>query len=345
MDKAKFMAKCLAIVLIPFLFVSDIHSYTRVMMDELYQDGRIDVLFLGASHTYRSYDVAKIEKGTGLNGFNAGSSSQQLQGSYYLLKEANENNGVDTVILDVTYMMMDYEEPEEKATYIISDYIRDLSNKYDYLYDAFGLKGVENGILPYLHGISVSPQTVIEHITRNYKNDSYEYVTYSHEAYKGQGFVYNYENVSDDYIFQDTEMNVDHLFSDFSLQYMQKIIDYCKENDIDLKLVDPPMPDGTLVSAKYFQNYVDAVRRIASINNLEYWEFNLVRKQIMTLTRDDFQDNVHLNGHGAEKFTQCIVLMLNQELVEPFYDTYEEKLTLNPDGTYVEIIDQTGRVE
>ncbi|MBO7124510.1 MAG: hypothetical protein J6V74_01550, partial [Bacteroidales bacterium] len=38
-----------------------------------------------------------IERETGLNCFNAGSSSQQLQGSYYLIKEANETCGVKRV--------------------------------------------------------------------------------------------------------------------------------------------------------------------------------------------------------------------------------------------------------
>ena len=42
-----------------FLLVDDVHSYSRVMLQELYRDaGNIDTLFLGSSHCYRSVDPA-----------------------------------------------------------------------------------------------------------------------------------------------------------------------------------------------------------------------------------------------------------------------------------------------
>ena len=40
-----------------FLLVDDVHSYSRAMLQELYADaGKIDTLFLGSSHCYRSVD-------------------------------------------------------------------------------------------------------------------------------------------------------------------------------------------------------------------------------------------------------------------------------------------------
>ena len=45
-----------------FLLVDDVHSYSRVMLQELYRDaGNIDTLFLGSSHCYRSVDPAAVD--------------------------------------------------------------------------------------------------------------------------------------------------------------------------------------------------------------------------------------------------------------------------------------------
>ena len=203
MDKVKFLIKCLIVLAMVFVFnycfVADINSYTRVMMDELYKDGHIDVLFLGASHTYRTFDPEIIEEKTGLNVFNAGSSSQQVQGSYYLLKDVYEKNGVEVVFFDVTYHMLAVEgTPDKTATYIIADYMKGLKNKYHYLWDAYGSEGVVNGTFPFLHSLNLSVSTLVEHIKREHIRNPYSYITYDNEAYQGQGFVYSYETVAEE---------------------------------------------------------------------------------------------------------------------------------------------------
>ena len=81
-----------------FLLVDDIHSYSRVMLQELYADaGNIDTLFLGSSHCYRSVDPAQVDAALGTHSFNAGSSQQLPDGSYYMLKEAAAQNPLKTV--------------------------------------------------------------------------------------------------------------------------------------------------------------------------------------------------------------------------------------------------------
>lgn len=85
-----------------FLLVDDVHSYSRVMLQELYADaGNIDTLFLGSSHCYRSVDPAQVDAALGTHSFNAGSSQQLPDGSYYMLKEAAAQNPLKTVYLEM----------------------------------------------------------------------------------------------------------------------------------------------------------------------------------------------------------------------------------------------------
>ena len=87
-----------------FLLVDDVHSYSRVMLQELYADaGNIDTLFLGSSHCYRSVDPAQVDAALGTHSFNAGSSQQLPDGSYYILKEAAAQNPLKTVYLEMFY--------------------------------------------------------------------------------------------------------------------------------------------------------------------------------------------------------------------------------------------------
>ena len=72
-----------------FLLVVDVHSYSRAMLQELYADaGKIDTLFLGSAHCYRSVDPNAVDAALGTYSFNAGSSQQLPDGSYYMLREA-----------------------------------------------------------------------------------------------------------------------------------------------------------------------------------------------------------------------------------------------------------------
>lgn len=338
MYRIKFVIKCMVIlmtmIIINFCFVGDVHSYTRIMMDELYEDDYITLFFLGTSHMYYSLDINNIEKETGLNAFCAGSARQQMIDSYYLLREANEKNGVKMVFLDVIYTIQQSDENEEVKTYFITDYMRAGRNKYVYLWDSIGVNGFLNDIFPVMHRAYFSLETVKEHFTKEYKNNSYEYVTYKDEGYGGQGFAWSCKTISEGTEFKDpVVIDKDKVLSDFSLEYLYKIIEYCQENGIKLILIDPPIPDATLVAAENFQAYIDAIRKIADDNGLEYLEFNLIREDILSLEATDFQDNIHLNRVGAEKFTNIFCRMLNSEITSPFYDTFNEKLEYNRDNT------------
>lgn len=339
MKKRLFIVKVFIIAIIPiiynFCFVDDTHSFTRIAYDEMYEDGYIDILCVRASHTEFGCDIARLESNTGLNTFNLGSGSQDFQGSYYAIMAANDANGVGKVLLDVTFTTTQKTEAGATETYIIADYIRNPKIKYEYLINAFGLTGIENGIFPVLHGSSITVNTLKEHITKEYRKNSYDYVTYDNgKRYVGQGYVYSDVRVKDDHEFGCNEyIDSNKPMSDFAYEYLIKIIDYCKANNIELVFVDPPMTDATLSVAGDFQAYVNFVKAVADKNEIQYWEFNQAKADTIVIERTDYCDSVHLNGFGAEKYTDALTRMLGNEISDPFFDSFEEKKAQNPDGT------------
>jgi hypothetical protein len=305
------------------------------MMNEMKEDGNIDVLFLGASNTMGGYDVSLIENNTELNVYNCGSAAQSAQGSYYLLKYVNEYNDIKSVWLDMSYAMVEVEEAGAGGnTYIITDYMSDKKLKYEYLSSAFGVEGILKGIMPCLHNSVVSITALKAHITGDYLREPYKYITYEYERYAGQGFVYRNGVIKSDAFGSASAIDTDNMISDYTMEYLNRIVEYCNDNDIELVLVSTPIPDATLVGAGDYQAYIDYVRSVAEEKGLEYRDFNLLNEDALVLSASDFENNVHLNGRGADKFSESVSRILNGELDESaFYDTFAEKLANNPDGT------------
>ena len=86
---ASLLALTLLIIgrLVDFVLVDDVHSYTRIMLEELYNcPENIDTLFLGPNRCYKSVDPAIFTEVTGKKAFNAGTSQQLADGAWFLLR-------------------------------------------------------------------------------------------------------------------------------------------------------------------------------------------------------------------------------------------------------------------
>lgn len=338
------VALCLAF---NFLLVDDVHSYSRVMLDELYaQSGQIDTLFLGASHCYRSFDPAVVDEELGTHSFNAGTSQQLPDGSYYLLQEAAEHNDLDTVYLEMFYTGYNQQKSSDVplACYLLTDYMpATSSNRYEYLWEMGGPAAFADLIFPARHTIASPdeiPELWIAKLTDGYEVGNYKYVTYpNEEEYRGNGFVYTYGVTPYGYG-PILEVDPQAPMSDFGLTYLERITEFCAENEIRLVLVTAPVPNAFCANTANYQAYLSAVQDYADAHGLEFWDFTLYRDaESINMDVDAFADAHHLNGEGAERFTPvfCNVVKARENGVpaeELFFGSLEEKLASAPDGTY-----------
>lgn len=330
-----------------FLLVDDVHSYSRVMLQELYaQTGQIDTLFLGSSHCYRSVDPAAVDEALGTHSFNAGSSQQLPDGSYYMLQEAATRNPLRTVYLEMFYTGYNQSASSDipLACYLLTDYMRwDSPQRYRYLWEMGGMAAIADLLLPARHGMASPgdmPALWRAKLTDGYTLGNYAYVTYPEdgEAYRGNGFVY-VEGVAQDGYATLLNVNPQQPLSDFGLEYLEKIAAYCAQNGIRLVLFTAPLPSAYVSNTAQYQAYVDAVNAFAQEHGTEYWDFSLYRDpHAMDLGGGDFSDAHHLNGIGAEKFTAvlCDVIARDaagEDVSALFCDTVEDKITNYPDNT------------
>lgn len=330
-----------------FLLVDDVHSYTRVTLQEFYaQEGQIDTLFLGSSHCYRAFDPAQIDAELDTHSFNLGSSQQLPDGSYYLLREAAERNPLKTVYLEVFFAGYNQKASSDipLACYLMTDYMKPTShNRYEWLWNMGGAAAMADLIFPARHSIA-EPQELPAlwkaKLTDGYEVGNYTYLTYpGEEEYRGRGYVYTYGVGGAPYD-PILHLNEEKPLSDYGWDCLNQIAAYCREQQIELVLVMAPLPNAFAAHTTAYQSYVETLRNFAESHDVEYWDFTLYRNTaLLDMQPEDFSDAHHLNGSGAQKFGAAFCQTVRDRAAgraseDLFFDTLEEKLTTAPDGTW-----------
>ena len=87
-----------------YALVNDTNEWSRAMFHDFYtREENIDTLFLGSSHVYCGINPEVITQKTGESAFNMATPAQPLNGSYYLLKEADKYNDISHVYLELYF--------------------------------------------------------------------------------------------------------------------------------------------------------------------------------------------------------------------------------------------------
>lgn len=342
----KYMIACLAFCamlagcgkIFRYILVDDTAAYTRITFHEMYEKENIDVLFAGSSHCYRSFVPGIFDEEWGVTAFNAGTSSQKLDGSYMVIREAARYNDVQHVYLELYYEVA-YDTYKARTdmtqVYIISDYLKPSLDKIRYILNASAKEYYPNSFIPArrywtsFFDADYVKNLIAKKSTEAYKKYEYEYVTLDSEGYVGDGYVANMEAVADWNYFAAKgwdSINIDD-FSEDWVHSLEDIIAFCDKRGISLTLISAPMPNYLLAGRNY-DEYVELVQNLIEGKNISYYDFNLCKEQFFPSTSSLFADADHLNCHGAETVSYLLARLIKGEIAaeELFYDSYDEKL-------------------
>lgn len=84
------------------------------------------------------------------------------------------------------------------------------------------------------------------------------------------------------------------------LFYLEKFITICQQNGIHLIFIVSPRYRGNLISQQY-----NEVKAIASKYNVPFWDYTYLES--ISNQKELFQDQTHMNIHGAKEFTKIII--------------------------------------
>lgn len=327
-----------------YILVDDTTSFTRLTFHEMYEQDNIDVLFVGSSHCYRAFNPEVFDKELGMNTFNVGTSSQELDGSYMIIQEAAKYNDIKHIYLDLYYRMGVRGRRKDREyltmTYIISDYLKPSLTKTRYILDASSNEHYINSFIlarrnwqkffdaDYVHNLIQKKQS------EDYKNYTSVYAdaVWETEWYAGKGYVENSETVENWQFFSEEGWNSINLeeYSEDWKEELKDIISFCDKNSISLTLLSVPMPNFTTSAVGNYDEYVEMVENLIADTGVgvDYYDFNLCREEYFPNTSSLFKDVDHLNCYGGEAFSYLLAEFINGEITEDelFYDSFEEKM-------------------
>ena len=251
----------------------------------------LDVLYLGTSIAYTDMVPAVLYDQTGLSSFSMAGPVQTMAESYYYLRETTRTQSPKLVMLEVTGLLLDNQPNYDLinihympmglnrvrctlASAPAKDWIQYFFPLYVYhsRWDKISLKSIKTHLTPAQPDLQAGWTCLSK--TKAFTEYEPKLETYTEASFQT------------------------------GAEYLQKIVDYCKEENIQLLLCMSPR-------CNYMQPETsERLQTLLSSLDADFMDFDTLREQIGLDDQTDFYDSSHLNILGAEKFTRFLGIYL-----------------------------------
>lgn len=264
-----------------YLIRPDSSNFTFKMLQEVKQAQNVDILFLGSSHSYRSFDN-RIFKNAGFTSFNLGSSSQTPIQTELLLKRYLDKLNPKIIIFEINPRILSSDGIESSI---------DIISNEDYDQNSFEMAIRQNHIMVYNSLIYAYYRTNF-----NIPKKDIENIKINSDTYINGGFVQK-----DIFFFKHVKYNKKYQseIKNEQICSFRNIIKHIREHNIQLILVQVPITHSLYES--YSDN--DYFNRLMTKYG-EYFNFNELLKLDDSLC---FYDNMHLNQYGVEILDKALI--------------------------------------
>lgn len=260
-----------------------------------------DVIFLGSSHTENFYDPMLLWKEYGITSYNFGNPFEPMNVTYWLAENAVKVHKPKVIVLDI--MMVTDDEREV-----------DINSRVHYALDAFPLSTTK------IKAINDLNDTVNDKLDKIFTISTYhsrwdeigedktiDYFVKGTLSY-GNPRTMGVESFDD---MQITDEVYELPSDNESVIYLNKLIDFCRSNSIELILVSNPywVHDSR-------QKIANGIEIIAEENNIPFINYN--KENSVIDKKIDLFNLEHVNASGMSKVTRDIgnYLIENYQLTD-----------------------------
>lgn len=266
---------------------------------------QMDVLFVGSSHSFHSFSPMELWNETGIASYNLGTPKQTIPCTYYVLKEGIRLQNPKVVVLEIYGIRYDEDYDSKARLHEVVDNIPFNETKMEMLTD----------FLPQtmdFHERLEFAFPIIRYHSRWSKLSSNDLAAKKVwlRGFRIKGKIRKQEEPEQ--IMETAEINARNM------EYLDRIIKLCEENNIKLVFVQTPMaPKGN--DEFYIEAYckLNTVRSYAEEMGIPYVSFEDLKGEIHLDYSMDFTDAGHLNIFGAEKTTEYMGTWLKNQCDMP----------------------------
>ena len=250
----------------------------------------------------------------------------QLPDIRYVVSEANSNNNIQVVVLDVDqlyfyntdidYFGDAYMYPHITNIYEKLRYTKSLLNKdYRIMLMRYTVEGMDD--------LKESKERMKDKLSERYREYSFDAVTNknSHHIYMGRGYWKGVE-MSDKTV-EGSSWNKD-LITTEAIKSVADMADYCDKKGITVLAVHAPVPHERFTEAEH-NSQKEYFEDMFGDYGLKYIDFNFIKKDYLTWDENGYTDlEGHMMGKMADKYSEVLGTVLNEYLnggdIEEYFD-------------------------
>lgn len=289
------------------------------MIAEYYKEEKNhEVIFIGDCEVYANFSPMVMYEKEGITSYVRGTSQQLIWQSYGILKETFRYEIPKVVVFNVNSLR--YSEPVSEAyNRLTLDKMKWSKEKIEII--EASMTEEENflsyvfPILRYHSRFSQLTKEDVEYLFQTKKN------TFN-------GFLVN-KNVKPAGNLPTKKILPDYQFADICYEYLDKMVELCKENNVQLVLIKAPS-----LYPYWYDEYNEQIVEYAKNHDVDFYNLKEVADQIgINYQTDTYDGGLHLNLNGATKLSNYFATLLKEKyhLVdyrkeETVNKIYQEKL-------------------
>ena len=268
-------------------------------------ENSVDIMFIGNSHAYCTFDPAVMEEIIDKRVFNAGLPDQKIDIAYYTLLELLRKQQPETVVLEA--FAFGRSNSEYKGYVANVDAMKPSFSKVQACFEIFPDKydSIRMSIGLFRSHTNWKKTDIIkENLKTMLGRPSKSYAGFD-------GFYVLDSKMSPETIQkykESTTSKFTPVIDEYSIGYFKRIVKLCEERNIRLIVAMAPFNDIYLEKIGY-QSIYEKMDELCRKEEVEYIDFNMLYHEI-GLNYDDFEDAFHdaqhMNLWGAEKVSTYI---------------------------------------
>lgn len=269
------------------------------MIAEYYNEEKDhDVIFVGDCELYENISPEVLWEEYGINSYIRGSAQQLIWQSYYLMEETLRYEKPDVMVFNV--LSMKYNEPQ-RETYnrMTLDGMR---------WSPFKVKSIfasmteEESFVDYVFPL-LRYHSRWQELTSDDVNYFWNRDLVTHNGYYMRVDVLPAEDVPEGKIL------ADYTFGDNAYAYLDKMVELCEKNGVELVLVKAPS-----LYPYWYDEWEEQMETYAAEHGLKYYNFLDLTDEIgLDYNTDTYDAGLHLNLSGAEKLAHYFGAILRDE--------------------------------
>lgn len=264
-----------------------VHSFYEL------DENTLDVLVMGSSHGYSSFQPNTLWSEYGLTSYVLCSQRQTAATTYYLLQEALKYQKPKILLLESYYFFSGQKYTDEAALRLAFDGLKNSSIKWRMVQDFLG-------DLDYKEKLSY----FIPFLKYHSRWDDLRNTDFHSQLYlKGSIFDFEVYSMEEPPLAQEATALPENV-----TVYFEKIIDLCRENEIELVLYTAPYgcePGDNTKGYLKRQGINLTLESYLAERNIPYFYFQKDNTAGIDYAAD-FRDYAHLNTNGAIKITRSL---------------------------------------